>query len=407
MGKGKEEYTVMLKNFSYRRFFMMVFAIIIMGLGTCLFNLSLMGCSPAASLSIGVGKKLGLEIAGGMIVFNTMCFIVEILFGRHLIGLGTFVNWFGIGTTCEVWTSWLTSFINFPEGFVGRFLVMVLGVLVLSCSSSIYQCADQGISPYDSITHVVCNKLNLKFHWVRLVQDGIATIGAYFLGAIVSIGNVVSVFGMGPFVTFFTRTVAIPLCYGKSAFYSSEISDEIFKRIKGKSYKENCTIPREDLRYIKLLYFGFDRRIHVGELICNKLIADDLVDIFKELFERKYEIEKVCLIDEYDADDEKSMSDNNSSAFNFRYISHTKTISNHGLGLAIDINPKYNPYIFYNNGMEIVEPSNSLEYVDRTKRFEHKINENDLCYKLFIKHGFEWGGSWLDSKDYQHFEKVN
>ena len=36
-----------------------------------------------------------------------------------------------------------------------------------------------------------------------------------------------------------------------------------------------------------------------------------------------------------------------------------------------------------------------------------KIDENDLCYKLFIEHGFTWGGNWNSSKDYQHFQKVN
>ena len=33
-----------------------------------------------------------------------------------------------------------------------------------------------------------------------------------------------------------------------------------------------------------------------------------------------------------------------------------------------------------------------------------KIDENDLAYRLFIQHGFQWGGSWKTMKDYQHFE---
>lgn len=128
-------------------------------------------------------------------------------------------------------------------------------------------------------------------------------------------------------------------------FTISPIPDEIFAKMQGKSFKDNCTVPREDLRYLKVLHVGFDGKTHIGELVVNRLIADDVLDIFKQLYEAGYEIEKIRLIDEYDADDEKSMSDNNSSAFNFRYISYSTKLSKHALGLAVDINTLYNPYV--------------------------------------------------------------
>ena len=102
-------------------------------------------------------------------------------------------------------------------------------------------------------------------------------------------------------------------------FYISEIPDDIFEKMQGKSYKENCTVPREELRYIHILHIGFDGKTHEGELIVNKRIADAVLDIFAELYKAEYRIEKVRLIDEYNAEDELSMRDNNSSAFNFRY----------------------------------------------------------------------------------------
>ena len=99
-----------------------------------------------------------------------------------------------------------------------------------------------------------------------------------------------------------------------------------------------------------------------------------------------------------------SMRDNNSSCFNFRFISHLTIVSKHGLGLAVDINPLYNPYIKYVNGKRSLEPSTAEEYLDRNKNFPYKIDEDDLCYKLFRERGFDWGGNWKDRKDYQHFE---
>ncbi len=187
-------------------------------------------------------------------------------------------------------------------------------------------------------------------------------------------------------------------------FYMSKIDDKIFARIKGKSFKDNCTLPVEDLRYLHLLHKDFNGETQEGEMICNAYIADDLLDIFQKLYAANYQIEKIRLVDEYNADDETSMRDNNSSCFNFRFISHTTKISNHGLGLAVDINTLYNPYTKVVDGKRILEPATAGAYVDRTKDFPHKIDHNDLCFKLFIEHGFEWGGDWTRVKDYQHFE---
>jgi hypothetical protein len=187
-------------------------------------------------------------------------------------------------------------------------------------------------------------------------------------------------------------------------FYITEITDEIFARIKGKSFKDDCTLPREDLRYLHVLNKDIDGKTHEGEMIVNEHIAQDVLDILKELYENSYPIEKIRLVDEYDADDELSMEDNNSSSFNFRFISHTTRISKHGLGLAVDINTLYNPYTKVVDGERIVEPVTGEPYLDRDATFDYKIDENDLCYKLFKEHGFEWGGEWSDRKDYQHFE---
>lgn len=186
-------------------------------------------------------------------------------------------------------------------------------------------------------------------------------------------------------------------------FFISKIDDEIFSRIKGKSFKADCTLPIEDLRYLRVLHKNLIGETCAGELICNTYIAAALIDIFQKLYAANYAIEKVRLIDEYDASDELSMRDNNSSCFNFRFVSHTRRISKHGLGLAVDINPLYNPYIKFVDGKRNLEPANSEPYLDRTKDFPYKIDEQDLCYKLFTAHGFEWGGSWEEEKDWQHF----
>lgn len=189
------------------------------------------------------------------------------------------------------------------------------------------------------------------------------------------------------------------------AFYAIPIPDDIFTKMQGKSYKDDCTIPRDDLRYIHVLHKNIEGETLEGEMVCSTLIAEDLLEIFRELYEQNYPIEKMRLIDEYDANDELSMTDNNSSCFNYRTISHTNKISKHGLGIAVDINTLYNPYTKVVDGERIIEPAAGAPYLDRDADFPYKIERGDLCYNLFISHGFEWGGDWTDRKDYQHFEK--
>ena len=190
----------------------------------------------------------------------------------------------------------------------------------------------------------------------------------------------------------------------EQAFYSTEITDELMERMRGRSWKDDCTLSREDLRYLHLLHRDPEGEIREGEMVCNVHIAETLLTIFRELFEAGYPIEKIRLVDEYDAVDELSMQDNNSSCFNFRFISYTTRVSKHGLGLAVDINPLYNPYVKKVSGRLSIEPAAGAPYVDRSGEFPFKIDENDLCYRIFLAHGFEWGGSWKNSKDYQHFE---
>ncbi len=189
-------------------------------------------------------------------------------------------------------------------------------------------------------------------------------------------------------------------------FYYEPISNEVFKRISGISYPVDCTVPLDELRYVSLMYVDFNGETQKGELICNKALAQDMVEIFYELYSNNYQLESVKLVDEYGGDDTASMLANNTSCFNYRVVEGTTRLSNHAYGRAIDINPFYNPYITYNkDGTTNVSPAGSEAYADRSASFPYKIDENDLAYKLFKEHGFKWGGDWNNSKDYQHFEK--
>lgn len=184
-------------------------------------------------------------------------------------------------------------------------------------------------------------------------------------------------------------------------FYISNLDQDYKKELINRF---NDVDVIDNLVILNVLYYDFNNQIKEGQIVCNEIISNKLINIFKTLFENKYKIEKIKLIDEYDFDDIRSMNDNNTSCFNYRKILNTNKLSKHAYGLAIDINPLFNPYITLNKNNEIqIYPESSEKYIDRTKCFEHKIDEKDLCYKLFIENGFEWGGNW-EYPDYQHFE---
>ena len=190
-----------------------------------------------------------------------------------------------------------------------------------------------------------------------------------------------------------------------SRLYAS-IPDSIFKRMEGKSFPKDCQVKKEDLRYVRVKHYGFDGQVHAGEFVVDKAVAPWLVSIFKQLFEQKYQIERIKLIDDFDADDNFSMKNNNSSAFCYRTIAGKDKLSKHALGLAIDINPLYNPCVTYNKDGSIkkVEPEEGRPYIERDPSDPRRITKDSEIYKIFTENGFIWGGDWGNPKDYQHFE---
>ena len=195
--------------------------------------------------------------------------------------------------------------------------------------------------------------------------------------------------------------------FGYERFFSiAPIDSKLKALMEGHSAKVEKGIDWEQLRYLRVLHRDADDNAIVGEMVCNVMIANDLIEIFKALFVEGYPIEKMRLIDYYGGDDEASMRDNNTSCFNQRAITAGGRISKHSDGLAVDINPRYNPYYkVKTSGKVVVKPEESVEYLDRNAAFPYKIQKGDLCYRLFKQHGFHWGGDWASGKDYQHFEK--
>lgn len=192
-----------------------------------------------------------------------------------------------------------------------------------------------------------------------------------------------------------------------SSFVAVPVPDSIWARMQGRSYQENPYIQRKDLSYLVLLHVDLQGNVHRGQMICHRAIATDLIEIFRSLYKARYPIERMQLPDDFEADDERQMKANNTSCFCYRVVRGATKLSAHARGLAVDLNPLYNPCVRRRkDGTMFIQPSNARPYVNRTSSFPCKITTSDLAYQLFVRHGFQWGGAWRSLKDYQHFEKV-
>ncbi|HUP74270.1 MAG TPA: M15 family metallopeptidase [Acidimicrobiales bacterium] len=166
------------------------------------------------------------------------------------------------------------------------------------------------------------------------------------------------------------------------------------------SWRPGCPLSPRDLRLLTLAFWGFDDRVHQGELVVNARHADAIVSVFEQLFAVRFPIERMELVDVYEGNDDRSMVANNTSAFNCREVAgRPGVLSQHALGTAIDVNPLINPWV--RSGK--VDPPEGAQYADRSKAWKGAIYAGDVVVRAFASIGWGWGGYWPGSYDYQHF----
>lgn len=172
----------------------------------------------------------------------------------------------------------------------------------------------------------------------------------------------------------------------------------------GASWRPECPVSAADLRRVELDFLGFDGRVQRGALIVHRELVDDVIAVFDDLLTQRYPIERMRTVDHYPrAEDELSMRDNNTSAFNCRAIPGSGRWSLHAYGRAVDVNPLINPSLGSTSGLE---PATAQQYLDRTRDDPGMLRPDSPAVRAFTERGWRWGGAWRDPVDYQHFEKA-
>jgi poly-gamma-glutamate synthesis protein (capsule biosynthesis protein) len=170
------------------------------------------------------------------------------------------------------------------------------------------------------------------------------------------------------------------------------------------SHGPQCPVALEDLRFQRVTYVGFDDRAHIGEMVLHRDVARDVTRVFHRLYDARWPIRRMRLVDDYRGDDDRSMAANNTSGYNCRRVAGSTSWSDHAYGTAIDINPVQNPYL---TGSSVRPPKGyrfaTVDRSDAARGPAGVIHANDVVVRAFAEIGWSWGGHWTPSKDYQHF----
>jgi poly-gamma-glutamate synthesis protein (capsule biosynthesis protein) len=182
------------------------------------------------------------------------------------------------------------------------------------------------------------------------------------------------------------------------------VSSALGRRMTGSSHDPaSCPVKLADLRLLTMRYVGFDRQPHIGQMVVHRRHARDIVDVFRELYDKRFPIRRMQLVDAYGGDDNRSMAADNTSAYNCRMVAGKSTFSDHAYGAAVDINPVENPYVTADG----VLPAGGRQFVDVDRSRDADaprgvIVADDMVVRAFARIGWKWGGVWNEA-DYQHF----
>jgi hypothetical protein len=144
---------------------------------------------------------------------------------------------------------------------------------------------------------------------------------------------------------------------------------------------------------------GLQRTAHLGHLVVNADSVAPIVKALRSLFSVRFPIRQMRLVDYFAASDERSMANDNTSAFNCRIVPGTSTRSQHALGRAVDVNPQENPEV---QGAR-VDPPSAKPWANRSLHAVGMIHRRDAAWRVLAPVGWKWGGDWTALKDFQHF----
>ena len=174
---------------------------VILGIGVAIFKLSGLGNDPYTGMIMALADRVHMQYANFLVLVNVMLFIVQIVAGRNYIGIGTFYNALLQGYVVTFFYHRIVKF-GEPQLFWQQLLIVVIGLLIGGIGLAMYQNANAGTAPYDSLSLILSERSHKSYFWCRMLTDLICVVICVCAGGIVHVGTVASVFLMGPVADF-------------------------------------------------------------------------------------------------------------------------------------------------------------------------------------------------------------
>lgn len=193
---------------------MTISGVCICGLSVGLFSYSSCGLDPFQVFAHGLWNLTPLDFGTFYTILNIILIVVILLVDRSKVGLGTVINLFGVGYMAE-FSEWMLRRWNDSPSLTLRIISLAIGVVVMCFASALYFTADLGVSTYDAVALIISQRTPLKFFYVRVACDLLCVLIGWIFGGTVGVGTIITAFFMGPMITFFNNTAAIPMRYGK------------------------------------------------------------------------------------------------------------------------------------------------------------------------------------------------
>lgn len=170
------------------------------------------------------------------------------------------------------------------------------------------------------------------------------------------------------------------------------------------SWHSGCPVGPDRLRLVRVTFHGFDGRAHTGALVVNAAVAGAVVRVFQRLYDAGFPIRRMEPVDAFHGSDDASMAADNTSAFNCRaaVAPGPPHWSAHAYGEAVDVNTVENPYV---EGGRVRPPAGAA-YTDRSAHRPGMAYPGGVLVGAFAAEGWQWGGRWTGSPDYQHFSST-
>ncbi len=181
---------------------------LLIAVGIALFKQSSLGNDPYTGMNLALAALWKIPFPLLQLGVNLILFILQLTFDRRLIGFGTLVNALLLGSLIDWFYRLSVACFGLPSLFFSRVLIMAVGMIICCIGLAFYQRADLGVSPYDASSLILDRRLpRVPYFWCRIFTDGLCALVCYCAGGIIGLGTLVTAFGFGPVISFFTRLI--------------------------------------------------------------------------------------------------------------------------------------------------------------------------------------------------------